>query len=148
MPLNHIRCYPYSCKGNQNIIRVALTFPLFRRIRLWQVRLNHRKLLFLSFATSVLSVSSVVFRDLISKISKVSGVLVIATRDTKDPIKFCYLLSLLWLHSSSFPALCKHSCFPALLTPFASASLVAAVSQCPEVVLAGVLSCVLARSCS
>jgi len=30
-------------------------------------------------------VSSVVFRNLISKISKVSGVLVTATRDTKDP---------------------------------------------------------------
>ena len=33
------------------------------------------------------SVSSVVFRNFISKISKVSGVLVTATRDTKDPTK-------------------------------------------------------------
>ena len=32
------------------------------------------------------SVSSVVFRNFISKISKVSGVLVTATRDTKDPL--------------------------------------------------------------
>ena len=33
------------------------------------------------------SVSSVVFRNFISKISKVSGGLVTATRDTKDPQK-------------------------------------------------------------
>ena len=31
-------------------------------------------------------VSSVVFRNLISKYQKVSGVLVTATRDTKDPV--------------------------------------------------------------
>ena len=78
-----------SEKPGSLVIRVTCTFSLFQRTRSWQVRLNHRE------HRGIRRVVIFIFRPLCAlcgfpktpfrKYQKVSVVLVIATRDTKDP---------------------------------------------------------------
>ena len=71
----------------------SATFSLFRSVRSWQGRLNHRehrgsqRVVIFIFRPLCVTLCPLWFSEtLFRKYQKVSGVLVTATRDTKDPI--------------------------------------------------------------